>query len=232
MAAHEIMDGVATHDEPDPGRTRRRADGDHLPARRPSLRPADGRRRAPRGPALRRRRRGQDPAARRAARPRRRRGLAGRRRALPGLRRQRAALPAVLRGPRPAGRRPARRSSTRSRPPTPPWRGSSPAAGCSSAATQDDEPSRTRPRPTLFEAVHALLEAAARAGPAAAGGRGPALGRPVDPRPAQLPVHPAVRAGPVAHRRVVPLRRPAPPPPAPRARSPSGPGCAASTGCS
>ena len=50
--------------------------------------------------------------------------------------------------------------------------------------------------------------------PAAAGHRGLPLGRPVDPRPAQLPVLPSLR-GPGGDRGVVPRRRPAPPPPAP-----------------
>ena len=53
-----------------------------------------------------------------------------------------------------------------------------------------------------------------REGAGAAGHRGHPLGRPVDPRPPQLPLLPPVRrAG--RRGRVVPLRRPAPPPPAP-----------------
>ena len=51
-------------------------------------------------------------------------------------------------------------------------------------------------------------------GAGAAGHRGLPLGRPVDPRPAELPLLPALR-GPGGDRGVVPLRRPAPPPPAP-----------------
>ena len=69
-------------------------------------------------------------------------------------------------------------------------------------------------RSDLFSAVHALLEEAAAAGAAAPGHRGLPLGRPVDPRPAELPLLPAVR-GTGGDRGVVPLRRPAPPPPAP-----------------
>ena len=91
---------------PDPGprpagRPPRRARAAGRPGR-PDRRRAAARERRP---ALRRRRCRQDPAARRAAHPRRGRRLPGPRRALPRLRRQRAALPAVQRGLRPAGRR-------------------------------------------------------------------------------------------------------------------------------
>ena len=167
-----------------------------------------------RGGAARRRRRGrQDPAADRAARPRRRRRLAGARRPLPRLRRQRAALPPVLRDPRPARRRAARPRRRGRRPPTP--RCAAPAARPADAGRGRRTPESVAAldRADLFEAVHALARGRRRARPAAARRRGPALGRPVDPRPAELPVHPPLRR-PGRARRVLPLRRPAPPPPA------------------
>ena len=67
----------------------------------------------------------------------------------------------------------------------------------------------------LFEAVHALFEAAAEQQPLVLVDRGPPLGRPVDPRPDELPVHPAVQPAGGAGR-VLPVRRP--PPQAPAAR--------------
>ena len=117
-----------SHDQPDPDRPRRRADGDRFAARRSVV---CGRAIAsdpahvcsPATPASAR------PAARRAARPGCRGGLAGGRRALPGLRRQRAALPAVLRDARPARRPSCPRSSSAWPRPIPRWPGSSPAAG-------------------------------------------------------------------------------------------------------
>ncbi len=66
-------------------------------------------------------------------------------------------------------------------------------------------------RADLFDAVLALFEAMAKVGSAAAGDRGRPLGRHLHPRPAQLPVLPALRRS-GRHRRVVPLRRPAPAP--------------------
>ena len=53
-------------------------------------------------------------------------------------------------------------------------------------------------RADLFEAVHAALEDLAAERPAAGRRRGRALGRPVHPRPAQLPVRPRRSAAPVA----------------------------------
>ena len=80
-------------------RAARRAPGRTRPRRRG---------RGDRGGAVRRRRGRQDPAAGRAARARPTgRGVTLRRRALPGLRRGGAAVPAVHRGLRPAGREPA-----------------------------------------------------------------------------------------------------------------------------
>ena len=96
------------------------------------------------------------------------------------------------------------------------------------SADEGAEPSALD-RGDLFEAVHALLEAAAERGPAAARHRGRPLGRPVDPRHAQLPVLPAASAARSrSSRRTAPTTSTA----ATRcaARSPSGPGSAASTG--
>ncbi len=188
----------------------------HPPGPRP--RPGAG------GPARGRRRRRQDPAPHRAARPRLHRRLAGRRRALPRLRRQRPALPAVLRGDRPARHRlpgPRRRDrrappGARAAPPRPP-----------AALRQRARPPTPPPTPRstaarLYDAVHALLDAAGARAAAAARDRGHPLGRPVDPRPAQLPVLAAVRAR-GGDRGVLPQRRPAPPPPAAQGRRRVGP---------
>ena len=70
-----------------------------------------------------------------------------------------------------------------------------------------------------------------REGPAAAGHRGRPLGRPVDPRHAQLPVLPAVR-GPGRDRGVATAPTTCTAATRCAARSPSGRGCAASTGSS
>ena len=68
-------------------------------------------------------------------------------------------------------------------------------------------------RSELFEAVHALLEATGAPGPVAARGGGRALGRPVDPGHAELPVRPHLRLS-GGDRGLLPGRRPAPPAPA------------------
>ena len=79
--------------------------------------------------------------------------------------------------------------------------------------------------------MHAALDRSAARGPAAAARRGRALGRPVDPRAAQLPVLPRLRrrrrrsSRPTAATTCTAGTRCAP-------RSPSGPGCPASTGSS
>ena len=73
---------------------------------------------------------------------------------------------------------------------------------------------RALDRADLFEAVHAAARGGRRRRPGAAGRRGLPLGRPVHPRPAQLPVLPPLR-GAGRRRGVLPLRRPAPPAPAP-----------------
>ena len=85
-----------------------------------------------------------------------------------------------------------------------------------------DEPTARSTAPTCSRPCTPLLEAAAEQAPLLARGRGRPLGRPVDPRPAQLPVLPAVRRAGRA-RRVLPLRRPPPPPPAPPAGRRVGP---------
>ena len=140
------------------------------------------------------------------------RGLAGVRRTLPRLRRQRPALPPVLRGARPAGHRPPRRRRAPSPASTPRWPGSSPAGGCSARHEAGDSVGARPGRPVRGRARPA--RGGRREGPGPPRHRGHALGRPVDPRHAQLPVLPALRR---AGRRggVVPLRRPPPPPPAP-----------------
>ena len=86
---------------------------------------------------------------------------------------------------------------------------------------------RGRPRP-LVGAGAAVRAAAGAAGapgrrpPGRAGGRGPALGRPLDPRPARLPgPQPAPR--PPAAGPHLPLRRAAPPPPAAAVPGRAGP---------
>ena len=68
-------------------------------------------------------------------------------------------------------------------------------------------------RADLFEAVHVAARGRLGQGAAAARHRGRPLGRPVDARPAELPLLPPVRR-PGRPGRVVPLRRPAPPAPA------------------
>ena len=160
------------------------------------------------------------------------RGLAGLRRPLPRLRRQRAALPPVLRGARPARRPSCPDVVERVAEAAPALARLQPGRrvmGADRARRRADGRRRALDRADLFAAVHALLEAAAETAPAAAGHRGHPLGRPVDPRPAQLPVLPAVRRA----------RSPSSRPTAPTtctaatrsaARSPSGRGCAASTG--
>ena len=217
------------HTQPDPGRTRRRADGDRFVARRPS---SSARQAATPGtarPALRRRRRRQDPAAHRAARPRLHRGLAGLRRPLPRLRRQRAALPArsprcsagwpptcptwstpspavhpalarLQPGPPGAGRRRAAPSRRRSTAPT-----------CSRPCTRCSRPPPSRPRccwssrtPTGPTSRPATCSASCSPG------RSPARSR-SSRRTAPTTCTAATRCA---------------------ARSPSGPGSAASTGCS
>ena len=111
-------------------------------------------------PARRRRRRRQDPAAHRAARPRPR-PRAGRSFAGHCLDFGDSALPylPVLRDPRPDGRRPARRRRRRRRPPPRPR--PAPARPPDARAPTRATSRRALDRADLFEAVHALLEAAA-----------------------------------------------------------------------
>ncbi len=172
--------------------------------------------------ALRRRRGRQDAAARRARRPGHQVRVAQPGRALPRLRRQRAALPAVLRDLRPAG---GRRSSGRGRADRGPPRAVTPAARPPHAVrrTRRHRPRRhVGPRRPVRGAAHRAA-GARRATAAAARGRGRPLGRPVHAGPALVPVRPLVRR-PGHDRGVVPLRRPAPPPPAARGRRAVGPG--------
>ena len=142
------------------------------------------------GAAGGRRRSRQDPAAHRAARPGGRRGLAGARRSLPRLRRQRAALPPHLRDHRPdLPRAPRHLRRGRRAPP-----GAAPAPPRPADAVPGDRPRvgagrpgrpvRRRPRPRRGRRPR---------GPAAARRRGPPLGRPVHPRPDELPVQPRLR---------------------------------------
>ena len=218
-----------THQQ-DPDRTRRRAGGDRLPARRPS---ASGR-----GPD------GGEPRAvllsgdagvgkTRLLTELRdlaiERGLAGVRRTLPRLRRQRPALPPVLRGPRPAGRRPPRRRRHRRRhPPRPDPAPARPAGArppprrATAVGAGPGRPVRGRARPA---------RGGRREGARPAGHRGHPLGRPVDPRHAQLPVLPALRrARSPWWRRTAPTTCTAATRSAPRSRS--GPGSAASSASS
>ena len=165
-----------------------------------------------RRPALRRRRRRQDPAARRAAHPRRAGRLPRPRRALPRLRRQRAALPPVQRGLRPAGRRLPHPGplAGRGRPRHRPADARPPRDPRAPRARRRQRP----PGPARPLRVRARRARAARPGRAAAAAdRGRPLGRPVHPRAAQLPVLPTLRL-PGGRGRVLPQRRPAPPPPA------------------
>ena len=162
------------------------------------------------------------------------RGLAGGRRALPGLRRQRAALPPVLRGARPARGRAARgrRARRRRAPRAGPAPARPPRDGRDRERRRSDRAEVEMPRPGRPLRGRARPAGGGRRDvPGAAGHRGLPLGRPVDPRPAQLPVLPAVR-----RRRWPSSRRTAPTTctAATRsaARSPSGRGCAASSGCS
>ena len=165
---------------------------------------------------------------------RRRRRLAGRRRALPRLRRQRAALPPVLRGARPARGRAARarRQVTYEHPALVPPAPGPPGHGAGRRRRRGRRRVRRQRRPR--RPVHRRARAARggrRARPAPRRRRGLPLGRPVDPRPAQLPVLPAVRA---ARSRWWPPTAPTTSTAGTRcaARSPSGPGCAASSGSS
>ena len=183
-----------------------------------------------RGRAARRRRgRRQDPAADRAARPRRR-ATAGRSPPVTASTWPTAACPTC----------PSPRSSAGSRSTSP----------TSSSQSLDDHPALGRLQPgrrirhreagaddQSLDARRPLRRrarpprAGRRRGPAPRRGRGRPLGRPVHPRHAQLPLHPS-------------LRRPGSPsscPTAPTtctaatrcaARSASGPGCPASSGCS
>ncbi len=156
------------------------------------------------------------------------------RRPLPRLRRQRAALPPVLRGPRPDRGRPARRPSTRSPRAHPALARLQPGRRVIGAPRSADDEPRARPRRPVRGRARPPR---GRRGPGAAAARrrGHPLGRPVDPRHAQLPLLPPVR-GPGGDGRVLPLRRPAPPPPAPppgrrvvatARRAPGGPAAAA-----
>ena len=98
-------------------------------------------------------------------------------------------------------------------------------------------PHRAAPQPVddgrlqLFESVAGLICELAAAAPAADRAGGPALGRPVQPRPAALPAGPAGRrAG--RRGRLLPRRRPAPPAPAPPAARRAGAAARRSSGSS
>ena len=138
-----------------------------------------------RRPARRRRRRGQVAADRRGRGARRGRRVHRARRPLPRHRRVVAALPAVHRG-----RRPARHRTRRAGPGHP-----ADCAGCCPAASPAGRAARgPRAGPAAGVrrgALRALRAGLRGAGPARRGG--PALGRPLQPRPAGVPAVPARR---------------------------------------
>ena len=104
-------------------------------------------------------------------------------------------------------------------------------SGSAGPTGRDADPADTLDRSDLFESLHAALEDLVADRPLLARRGGRPLGRPVDARPALLPVHPpasAARSG--SWRRTAPTTctgatRCAPPPR-------SGPGSPGSTGCS
>ena len=133
-----------------------------------------------------------------------------------------AALPAVHRDRRPA-RGDAGPSCSRAHPEL------APAAARRHVAGRAPEDRELGQLP-LFSAVLWVFAQLAAEGAGAARARGPALGRPLHPRPAGVPQPNAAPGGP-GRRRELPQRRPAPAPGTRSGRcSPSWPGCQASSG--
>ena len=149
-------------------------------------------------------------------------GLPGAGRPLPGHGRVGAAVPAVHRDRRPAGRRP-----------TPSWSSSTPrCATCCPATTPRAEPAvedRRLGQVRVFDAVLSVLDELAASGADAGGGGGPALGRPVQPGPAGVPAVPALRPAAAAGGQL-PHRRPAPAAPAAPGAGRAGPAAGRAAG--